>query len=115
GEDATTVAHALARAGWSLDGARALGAAARAAGRTAAVHLKVNTGMTRLGCEPEEVRALGEALAAELHLRLDGIFSHFASADAVDTVSARAQRSRFPGAVEAPAGARTRPPRPDTA
>jgi alanine racemase len=111
GEEAATVAHDLAAAVWTLDGARALAAAARAAGRTAAVHLKVNTGMTRLGCEPGEVRALGEALAAELHLRLDGVFSHFASADAVDTASARAQCSRFAGAVEALAAAGIRPPR----
>jgi alanine racemase len=110
GEEAATVAHDLAAAVWTLDGAQALAAAARAAGRTAAVHLKVNTGMTRLGCEPGDVRALGEALAAELHLRLDGVFSHFASADAVDTASARAQRARFAGAVEALTAAGVRPP-----
>ena len=110
GEENATVAHDLAAAVWNLEGARALAAAARAAERTAAVHLKVNTGMTRLGCEPGDVRALGEALAAELHLRLDGVFSHFASADAVETASARAQRARFAGAVEGLASAGIRPP-----
>jgi alanine racemase len=109
GEEAATVAHDLAAAVWTLDGARALAAAARAAGRTAAVHLKVDTGMTRLGCEPRDVRALGEALASELHLRLDGVFSHFAAADAVDTAAARAQRVRFAGAVDALAAAGIRP------
>jgi alanine racemase len=110
GEEATTVAHGLAAAVWTLDAGRALAAAARAAGRTASVHLKVNSGMARLGCEPGDVRALGEALAAELHLRLDGVFSHFASADAVETASARAQRDRFAAAVEALATAGIRPP-----
>lgn len=109
GEESAVVAHDLAVAVWTLDGARALAAAARAAGRTASVHLKVDTGMTRLGCEPGDTRALGEALAAELHLRLDGVFSHFASADAVDTAAARAQRARFAGAVEALAAAGIRP------
>ena len=48
GEEAAVVADDLAAAVWTLDGGRALAAAARAAGHTAAVHLKVNTGMTRL-------------------------------------------------------------------
>src|SRR5262249_4704702 len=109
GEEGAPVGHGLAAAVWTFDGARALGAAARAAGRTASVHLKVDTGMTRLGCEPGDVRALGEALASELHLRLDGVFSHFASADAMDTASARAQQARFAGAVEALAAAGIRP------
>ena len=65
--------------------------------------------MTRLGCEVSDARALGEALAAERHLRLDGIFSHFASADAVDTETARAQIARFAGAVEDLATAGIRP------
>ena len=110
GEQAQAVEHDLAVAVWGLDGARALAAAARDAGRTAAVHLKVETGMTRLGCAPADVRALGEALASEPHLRVEGVFTHFASADAVDTATARAQRARFAGAVEALAAAGLRPP-----
>jgi alanine racemase len=109
GEEAAIVADDLAAAVWTLEGGRALATAARAAGRTAAVHLKVNTGMTRLGCEVADARGLGEALAAELHLRLEGVFSHFASADAVDTESARAQIARFAGAVEDLATAGIRP------
>jgi len=109
GEEEAVVRHDLAAAVWTLAGGRALATAARAAGRTAAVHLKVNTGMTRLGCEPDEVAALGTALAAELHLDVAGVFSHFASADAVNTAAARAQRERFAAAVEALAGAGVRP------
>ena len=56
------------------------------------------------------MRALGEALASEPHLRVEGVFTHFASADAVDTATARAQRARFAGAVEALAAAGLRPP-----
>jgi alanine racemase len=110
GEHAQVVANDLAVAVWTLDGARALGAAARAAGTAAAVHLKIETGMTRLGCAPDDVRALGEALAAEPHVRVDGVFTHFASADAVDSAPVRAQRARFAGAVEALAAAGLRPP-----
>src|SRR5262249_11524356 len=78
GEEAAAVAHDLAVAVWSLEGGRALADAARAVGRTAAVHLKLNTGMTRLGCEVEDVRALGEAAAGGLHLRIHGGFSPLA-------------------------------------
>ena len=45
GEEEAVVRHDLAAAVWTLAGGRALATAARAAGRTAAVHLKVNTGM----------------------------------------------------------------------
>jgi len=110
GEHAPAVEQDLAVAVWTLDGARALAAAARAAGRVAAVHLKVETGMTRLGCAPADVHALGEALASEPHLRVEGVFTHFASADAVDTAPVRAQRARFADAVEALAAAGLRPP-----
>ena len=110
GEQAQAVEQDLAVAVWTLDGARALAAAARDAGRAAAVHLKVETGMTRLGCAPADVRALGEALASEPHLRVEGVFTHFASADAVDTAPVRAQRARFAEAVEALAAAGVRPP-----
>jgi len=110
GEEAAVVRHALAAAVWTLETGRALAMAARTAGRTAAVHLKVNTGMARLGCEPEEVVELGCALAAELHLDVAGVFSHFASADAVDTATARAQLARFAAVVEALAAAGIRPP-----
>lgn len=99
GEEASVVAHDLAVSVWSSDAGARLAAAARAAGRTVDVHLKVNTGMTRLGVELDGVRALGAALAATAGLRVTGIFSHFASADAVDTQSAIAQRERFEAAV----------------
>lgn len=99
GEEAHVVAHDLAVSVWSSDGGARLAAAARAAGRTVDVHLKVNTGMTRLGVELDGVRALGAELAATAGLRVTGVFSHFASADAVDTQSAIAQRERFEAAV----------------
>src|SRR5262245_19133583 len=110
GEEAAVVHHDLATAVWTLAGGRALAGAARAAGRTAVVHLKVNTGMARLGCDPDEVAALGVALAGDLHLDVAGVFSHFASADAVDTAAARAQLERFANAVGALAAAGVRPP-----
>jgi alanine racemase len=44
-------------------------------------HLKINTGMNRLGISPDEIDAFAAALAACPHLRLEGTFTHFASAE----------------------------------
>ena len=64
--------------------ARALSDAAGAAGKRARVHLKADTGMSRLGvldhC-PERAAAELEALCALPHLDPEGIFTHFANAD----------------------------------
>jgi alanine racemase len=110
GEEADVVAHGLAVATWTIEGARALGAAARAAGRTAALHVKIDTGMTRLGLDAGDVRAFGEALRAVAGITVDGVFSHFATADAVDSAAALAQLACFEDAVAALAAAGVRPP-----
>jgi alanine racemase len=100
GEEPTVVANDMAAAVWTVERARALGAAAKAAGTVAALHVKVNTGMTRLGVDVDEVRRFGSALNDLPDVRVAGIFSHFASADAVDTAQAHAQRDRFRTAVD---------------
>jgi alanine racemase len=110
GEDEAVVAHDLAAAVWTVDGAAALGAAARRAGRRVALHLKVNTGMTRLGAEVSDVRALAEAIRRLDGVEIVGIFSHLASADEVDSPAARVQIARFEQAVAALAEAGIRPP-----
>ena len=62
-----------------LEGARALAAAARAAGRTAPVHIKVDTGMHRLGVRPEEIGEFCAGLRELPGLEIVGIFTHFSS------------------------------------
>jgi alanine racemase len=44
-------------------------------------HLKINTGMNRLGISPSEVPAFAAALAECPHLELEGTYTHFASAE----------------------------------
>jgi len=46
-----------------------------------AVHLKINTGMNRLGILPSEVDAFAAALADAPHVQLESTFTHFASAE----------------------------------
>lgn len=64
--------------------ARALSEAAGAAGKRAKIHLKVDTGMSRLGvlgCDPAAAAKELAGLCALPHLKVEGIFTHFANAD----------------------------------
>jgi alanine racemase len=45
------------------------------------VHLKIDTGMGRLGCTPAEAPALARAIWSSSRLRLAGTYTHFAAAD----------------------------------
>jgi alanine racemase len=49
------------------------------------VHLKINTGMARLGADPGQVPEVLRALEAAPHIVLEGVFSHLASSEIVDT------------------------------
>lgn len=57
------------------------GAAATALGTTASVHLKVDTGMRRIGCEPELAPSLAQRVDATPGVRLEGLFSHLPISD----------------------------------
>ncbi len=58
-----------------------LAAAARAAGARAPAHVKVDSGMGRVGVAPAELPALMEALRRAPEVDLEGVCTHFASAD----------------------------------
>ncbi len=74
-------------------------AVGRAAGRPVAVHLKIDTGMGRLGVWHEQAPALYQRLVASPHLRLAGVFTHFASPDD-DVAFTAEQRRRFLAALD---------------
>jgi alanine racemase len=65
----------------SLDEVRRFDAVGRVTGKPIAVHLKIDTGMGRLGVWHEEAPALYAAIRAAAGVRLAGVFTHFASAD----------------------------------
>lgn len=77
-----------------------LEAAGRLAGRPLQVHLKIDTGMGRLGVWHERAVALASAIAEAPHLRLAGVFTHFASPDD-DPAFTEEQRRRFLSALAA--------------
>ena len=81
-----------------LEGARALAEAARAAGRTAPVHLKIDTGMHRLGVRAEEITAFCAELRELPELEIVGVFTHFSSSQ-IDPEFTLRQLSVFTAAV----------------
>ena len=70
---------------YSLEQAEALSSAAGKAGRKATVHIKVDTGMGRIGFLPKQESIDSIIKIARLpHLEVEGIYTHFAIADAED-------------------------------
>jgi alanine racemase len=80
-------------------------AVGRAAGRPVAVHLKIDTGMGRLGVWHERAPELFRQIAAAPHLKLAGVFTHFASPDD-DAAFTAEQRRRFLAVLAACEGIR---------
>ncbi len=68
----------------TLQAARRLSEAARAAGRVVRVHVKVDTGMGRLGVLPQQAPALVREICSLPGLRLEGLYTHLATADEPD-------------------------------
>jgi alanine racemase len=69
-------------------------------GRVVPVHLKIDTGMGRFGCAPEDAPALATFIDKAHGLRLGGTMTHFASADS-DEAMTRKQYDRFIEALRA--------------
>jgi len=62
------------------------------------VHLKVDTGMGRLGVAVEQLPAVLRALSAAQHLRLEGLSTHLASSEIMDAPSVAEQERNFEAA-----------------
>lgn len=79
----------------SVDKLQAIDACAAALGKRARVHLKIDTGMERIGIHWYSAEHLLEASVRTRHLTVEGIFTHFANADEPDFSRARLQLERF--------------------
>jgi len=91
------------------DHVEALASAARRAGKTVAAHLKVDTGMGRLGASMEELPRVLDCLRQHPEIRLEGLASHLASADVEDSPQTRGQLERWAAARKAVEEAGFRP------
>ena len=85
----------------TLEMARALARAAENAGTRVCVHVKVDTGMGRIGISPAEAPGFVAKLRAFPALRVKGLMSHFARADEADKAFSLEQIARFREAIEA--------------
>lgn len=112
---AEVVGQNVDQAVFSVEDARALAAAGRAAGRRARIHAKVDTGMGRLGwparddAGQERAAAAIATIAGLPGLELAGVFTHFAGADEPDLTGARRQLAAFQGVLALLEAASVRP------
>jgi alanine racemase len=81
GQEDELFEHDLVPTLFDLEAARRLDARAAAAGRVLPFHLKLDTGMGRIGFRPEELPALLAELATLKNLAMEGLISHLALAD----------------------------------
>ena len=80
----------------TFDEAEAISRCAGKLGKKAKIHIALDTGMTRIGFACSDTAAKEIARAAALpHLELEGVFSHFATADEADKTAALQQMRRF--------------------
>jgi alanine racemase len=81
GQESVLIENNLTPVVYRLDNAEKLNAAAKEKDKIVDVHIKVDTGMGRIGIRFEEANNFAEKLKSLTNLRVDGIMTHFAAAD----------------------------------
>jgi alanine racemase len=101
GQERLCISESLVPVVYRLDMIEAIDGAARERQVVADVHLKIDTGMGRLGVRYDEVREFAGALKPFENIRVDGVMTHFAAADNPDLdCFTDEQIARFRQAVE---------------
>ncbi|MFB0971785.1 MAG: alanine racemase [Neofamilia sp.] len=86
---------------FDLEDAKKLSELAIAAGKNAKIHIKVDTGMTRIGFDTSEESMDKVAEISKLEgIVIDGIFSHFTSSEEIDKTKSHEQAKMFYGFIE---------------
>jgi alanine racemase len=101
GEQDAVIEHRLTPAVWQMESLALLQSAAK--GMNAAgvdVHLKVDTGMSRLGLPTDDLPEFLRELRACDRVTMEGFFTHLASAEVVDAEANQQQASRFDTAAQ---------------
>ena len=89
------VRHDLAPIVCTLPVAQALAKEAEKQSKTVSVHIKVDTGMNRLGVSPENLPALLDQVRSLKNLKIEAVSTHFSSADDEDLSITRTQLEKF--------------------
>ncbi|MCU1395827.1 MAG: alr [Ilumatobacteraceae bacterium] len=95
------VHHSLTPTVYSAAGVAALSAAASGRAGRVGVHLKIDTGMHRVGADPDDALTIASSIASSPHLRMVGLFTHLAVADEPTAPSNAVQLRRFDDVVAA--------------
>jgi len=100
GHEETVVEYNISQTVPDFKSAEILSAAAVKKDKVAKIHLVVETGMNRIGCKVSEAGNLAEAIVALPNVELEGVFSHFAKADAEDKTYMQRQYDAFAEAIK---------------
>lgn len=100
----------LAPVVWEAETATALAAIARAAGRVVPLHVKVDTGMSRLGVAPADAPELIATLQGLDGVTVEGLLTHFCNAESIEGVETQRQLASFTELVRELAASDRRPP-----
>ncbi len=95
GTEHAAIAHDICPNIFTIDSARRFAECAKSQGKTLPFHLKLDTGMGRIGVRPEQLAEFLDALSALPQLELQGVFSHLSKADEYDKVYSHKQLERF--------------------
>ncbi len=96
GEEAEIVRLDLTPTVWEIGQIELLErAAARLGVPQQSVHLKIDSGMGRLGCTPEELPGICAVLKSSRHLKVEGFATHLASSEVLDAPSVSEQLNAF--------------------
>ena len=101
GEEEDALRLSLTPAVFRLQDAEALAQAAVRQRLTSpvAIHLKIDTGMARLGLPLADLEAFAEGIQRLPQIELEGVFSHLASSEVLDDEATQRQIERFTAAL----------------
>jgi len=99
-EMATAIAHNLRVTATKPDDFATISRIAADLNTTAGVHIKVDTGMGRVGLTSDSAVELIRQAASIENIRIEGVYTHFATADCQDKTFANEQLSRFNDIIE---------------
>jgi alanine racemase len=110
GDAAAMVEHGLTPVVWTVEHIAAMEKAARAAGQRVAVHLEIDSGMSRQGARVgDELAAVLERLKASRWVACEGVLSHLSSAEVAGSAVTLQQREVFAAALQQVSAAGVRP------
>lgn len=93
------ILYDLSMSVYTIDDLHAIEDVATQIGHKASIHIKIDTGMSRIGLQLEEVTPFLQALQETKHIEIDGMFTHFACADEKDKTYTCMQQKLFQEAI----------------